>query len=348
MKLAAAALALVLFVPGLAQSQAPAPPYLLDPGESPPSVPPPASTPGSYPSATAPLGHTHPECLATYGKTPAQIEATPCGMPGGIAQPNTTYKACNQSAGFDFGGSNITLDCVNFRSSSAFGFRCNPTSGSCDNITIRRTTAKGNNASGQSQNFIRFTTYNGHAMRSALVEKSDVSQSDVLLMGGSGLNSDSLRYPGESYALVIRGNRFHHITQYPGAHTDGIYLTEAAKGVLVENNLITAVGTNPAYNWGSMIQDQPTQAGAGNHVFRNNHIITDASGAALNFDGNPVCAAPVIWNNNKVDLKSPTLFSYTKANVASCASIGSRGGISSCTGNTFENGSPLKCSSNGL
>ena len=86
-------------------------------------------------------------------------------------------------------------------------------------------------------------------------------------------------------------------------------------------------------------------APAGNHVIRNNHLISDATGDAMSFSGNPYCAAPINFDGNKIDLNSPGFFWY-KAGAVTCPRIDLRSG-SSCTGNTSEDGAPMTCGSDG-
>ena len=350
MKLAAAALSLFLIVPGMVQAQALVPPRLLYPGESPPSPPPPTPTPtptpGTYPSLTTPLGIDHPECLATYGKTAAQIAATPCGA---VESPgaNTTISACTHNGVFLFQGDNTTIDCVNWTTgATGFGMRCSNADG-CKNMTIRRSTIVGNNNQGSAQNLLLIGTNTG-AMKSILVEKNDVSRSDVLMLIDSGPDGNVLPYPGEGdKAVIVRNNRMHAVTHVPGAHTDVITIF-GGRGVLIEKNLLYGLDSPQGSNEiGSMIQNQGVSATSGNHVIRNNHVVSDTDGHTFNFDGNPYCAAPVKFDNNKVDLNgNSSVFSYTKLTVT-CPRVEERGGISSCAGNTFEDGSPLACSSDG-
>ena len=103
---------------GVSQPPPPAPAE----DEQDPIVPPKA---GSWPATNEPLGHRHPECQALYGKTPAQIEATLCGISGGKVPGDQTYTACAYTGGLDFQGSNVTFDCVKWATgNTTFGTRC--------------------------------------------------------------------------------------------------------------------------------------------------------------------------------------------------------------------------------
>jgi len=277
---------------------------------------------GTYPTATEPLGYKHPECLAVYGKTPAQIEATTCPMTNGEALANTTYSACSVNGSISFKGDNITVDCVklNAPAGNAYGIKCNSASGNCYNITLRRITATGNNGGSPVQALIKWVNYSGHI--TSLLEKSDISLSDIPIQAGSGVDSRVAKYPGENYAFVVRGNRFHHITYAPTAHTDGLYWIESPWGILFENNLMDATGSTA--NWGSSLQVQ-VMANAGNYVFQNNHVITDNTGVPFNWGISPQCecATQQKFNYNKIDIfgRHPDHYaceSSTMSNLVSC------------------------------
>jgi hypothetical protein len=315
-------------------------------------------TPGSWPSPSDPLGHRHPECLAIYGKTPAQIEATPCNVTGaGDPTAGETYTGCYHNGTLDFQGDNITFDCVKWDTgATGFGTRCQGTP--CDNIVFRRSTITGNNGVAPAQNLILMTSRGGQPLRSVLIEKCDISESDVAILCGSAANGSTNPLPGEGdKALVIRDSRLHGTTHVPGAHTDIVFLAEGCRGVLLERNLLDGSDVTPGRNVGSVLQDQPLNSNGGNHVFRNNRFVHDGSGRMFNFDRAPgttadACAAPVIfesnvfdWSYDKSDGFGDTLFSVSTTG-RECSRIESRPG-SRCTSNTFADGSAAKCSGDG-
>jgi len=301
-------------------------------------------SPGSWPSASEPMGHNDPYCEATYGKTPAEIEATPCGVTENIAA-NTTVSACTHNNVIDFQGDNITIDCVKWSTGATpFGTRCEQADG-CENIKILHSTITGNAGAGTTQSLLLFNS-RIWPFKSVLVEKNDISRSDVLVQTGSSINGDTLALPGEgNKALVIRGNRLHGVTRFGSSVTNMIYLAESPRGVLIEGNLIDGSDSIGGVEVGSLIQDMATSAPAGNHVIRNNHFISDATGDAMNFSGNPYCAAPINFDGNKIDLNSSGLFNYTLG-ATTCPRIDLRAGAS-CSGNTSEDGFPMTCAGDG-
>jgi hypothetical protein len=229
-------------------------------------------------------------------------------------------------------------------------------------LTIRRSTITGNNgacdsqglnSSGQcfygQQSLLKIGSYTG-PIKSILIEENDISRSDIPIALLTGPNGDVLGYPGEgNKAVVIRGNRIHAITQVPGAHTDLLTIFESPRGVLVENNLFDGSDSLGGANVGSNIQVQTASSAAGNFVFRNNHIISDTNGTTMNLGPatSCQCPSPIYWENNKVAFNSDTLFAYGRPTCPSgCPTLGYDANHT-CTGNTFENGSPATCQSDG-
>jgi cysteine-rich repeat protein len=303
-----------------------------------------AESTGTWPSAAEPMGHDDPYCEATYGKTAAEIESTPCGVTENIAA-NTTVSACTHNNVIDFQGDNITIDCVKWNTGATpFGTRCEQADG-CENIKILHSTITGNAGSTQTQSLLLFNSRIA-PFKSVLVENNDISRSDVLVQTGSSINGDTRAFPGEGdKALIIRGNRLHGVTRFGSSVTSMIYLAESPRGVLIENNSLDGSDSVGGVDVGSLIRDMTMGAPAGNHVIRNNHLISDATGDAMNFSGNPYCAAQILFDGNKVALNSSGVFSYTQG-AATCPRIDLRAG-SSCSGNTFEGGSPMTCASDG-
>ena len=312
---------------------------------------------GNWPSPSEPLGHRHAECEATYGMSPEEIEATPCGISGGEVPDGSSYAACTHTGALDFQGSNISFDCVNWATGSTeFGTRCEGAPG-CENVVFRRTTITGSNGNAV-QNLILLTSRGGQPLRSVLIEQSDISRSDVAILCGSAANGDLYPLPGEGdKALVIRDSRIHGTAQSPTAHTDLMFIAEGCRGVLSERNLWDGSDALRGANVGSVIQDQPGNSTGGNHVFRHNRFVHDGSGHMFNFDRNAgsstdACADPVIFESNLFDWKfdlsdgyADTLFN-TSTTGKECPRIESRAG-SSCTGNQLANGVKASCSSDG-
>lgn len=341
MKLAAAALSLVLIVPGLAQSQAPDPPYLLDPGESPPATQP----SGSYPPLTTNWGYRHPECPSA-----ATIESTSCGSTTIAA--GSTVQNCTMNGGVTFSGSNITMNCVkwNAPSSGHSGVYCG--TDSCQNIRILRTTMTGNQTpTGPPSNATVFlnlsTSYGGSGPHSMLVDKSIIKANRVgIILGGGKFDKDLVAIePG--YAFVIRNSIMREPQYYPGTgsikgdHSELIALVETVDGVLIENNLLYCEDGDTC-NTGNMLAKPSNGASIRNISMIGNRIVSDSTGYALTFDIQSstatTCVEPVQFRNNVIDL--PTGASGVW-NYGECPAIQNRTG-SSCTGNTL-NGRSAGC-----
>jgi len=351
MKLAAAALSLVLIVPGLAQSQPLVPPRLLYPGESPPSpsVPPPAPTPGSWPAANgSDVGINDPQCLALYGKTPAQIRATPCGYSSGQIPANTTLSACQHNTGLDLQGSNVKLDCVDWHLGAGSSVRC-VAGTSCDNFVLRRVTGNGpGNAEGK---LVGVADYSGRPTRTALIEDSDLSHHEDLVFCSNGVNSGVLKLPApnSAYAFVLRHSLLRQNQSTSNAHSDLLSLYDC-RGVLVENNRIDSESVISGNNISAAVEIFPfSSGGPGEFVFRNNYMSSDTNGTFVSIgrgSASAQCANNIVFDSNTFKMNSPDLLFYYNSGDRSCPSIASSPG-SSCTNNVFLGGAPAYCTATG-
>ena len=301
-----------------------------------------ASTTGTWPSLSEPWGHAHPSCLVDYGKTPKQIEATPCttsSVAGG-----TTLSACSIKGILDLVGSgdDVTLDCVFLHSESATSTltRCGG-SGGCANFRFLRSTCRGWGSAGAGK-CIGLGSHGGQSFTSVKIERSDIFRNEVPLFVQLGAGNP---LPGESAHLLVQDTRIHNITNGPSFHTDGVFVA----GVGVHRFVRSAVYVSDAEgNVGSTFQAQAGGPGSGSIVWENSFFESDNSGHMFNFDrsAGAFCFA-LHASNNVWDITGGTLFNTSSTPPKDCPGFAARPGGHTCDGNTNLSGTPLKCTGSG-
>jgi hypothetical protein len=334
--------------------------YRIDVTEEPPV------SDGTYPANDPNVwGYKHPECLATYGKTPAQIEATPCGT--NLVASNTTLSACSMTGGISFGTSNPTLDCVNVYAPVPRAIGCSGPS--CIGIKIRRSTltGAGNTNGTTATTMLAFTTtfsnpQSATGPHTALIEKSVIQNNRVGMMAGGGEMDKDIAAMETGFAIVVRNNIFRSplwpiIPPPNNIHSELVALQEGLDGLLIENNVFDCRGTwnggNPC-NTAIFLFQPSNGSSSGNVTVRGNHMIDDesqggggytftmGSASTLAAQGNPPCTQPLHFINNVIEKNVATssgLFNYS--GFTGCPAIQNRPG-STCTGNTV-NGVPTGC-----
>lgn len=308
MKLAAAALSLALIVPALAQSQAPDPPYLLDPGESPP----PTSTPGSWPAANgSDVGLNSAGCGAR----------TTYSGPNPIVANGTTISNKNFTSQLTIQADNVTISCSDIQASgSGRGIQIN--AGSDGTIVSK---VKIHNIATGTPTKAGKGIYVMGGSSNTLVENSEFSDAE------DGIHS-------EASGLVISHNWFHDMKTDAGLHSDPI-AAASGSNVMVQNNRF---GPFPSVSSTIMIQPAGSCPVMTNIDIVNNFIGGDGNGNTILLDRSVGCVCPtgIDITNNRYDSNITSAVSNGSGGKA-CPSVTQRGG--SCTGNLYFNGSPAGC-----
>ena len=320
MKFAAAALSLVLMVPGLAQSQAPAPPYLLDPGE----LPPPTSTPGSWPAADGSgVGLRHSDCPST-GMTPYTGSST---LTTGTTIHNKSY-----SGQLTVAGNNVTISCSDITNPGGnYGVLVGRSGGSANNTLITKSIIHNINTSGNHQGK---AIYNTGYSTNLTVEYSEFTAAEDFIHS-------------EGSDAVFHDNWFHNVLADapggPNLHCDAIAVASGANVTIRNNRFDRFAGLSLAM---IMVQPAGSCPSMTNIDIISNYIDGDGNGNVVLLDKSTGCTCPTgmdLTNNVFGPLAYPpasTPFTYGSGDKA-CTPVSQRGG--SCSGNKLSNGSSTGC-----
>lgn len=314
MKLAAAALALVFLVPGLAQSQAPAPPYLLDPGESPPVAPPPPSTPGAWPLADGSgVGLRHSSCPTT--NPPLYTGPTTITVNG------TRIFNARISSQLTISADNVKIECAEIQApGSGRGIQIDSGSDGAVISKVRIHNIATNTATKAGKGIY----FRGGATN-LVVEYSEFFDAE------DGIHS-------EGNGAVISYNWFHDNKNYAGLHKDPIAVASGTN-IMIRNNRF---GPFPDVSATIMVQPAGSCPTMNNIDIVNNFVGGDGNGNTILLDRSVGCACPTGIDilNNRYDSNITAPVQNGSGDKA-CPSVTQRGG--SCTGNLYFNGSPAGC-----
>ena len=175
-----------------------------------------------WPSLEEPWGHAHPTCAEDYGRTPEQIEATPCATrtPSG----DTTLTACSINGIVDLigTGDDITLDCVylHLDAPTSTLTRC-AGAGGCANFRFLRSTCRGAGSAGPGK-CIGLANHGGQGFTSVHIDRADIYRNEVPLFATLGAGA---ALPGSDVHMLVTRTRVHEITDGPSFHTDGVFVT---------------------------------------------------------------------------------------------------------------------------
>lgn len=328
----------------------------------------------AYNGTAEEIGYGMPSCLADYGRTAAQIDATPCGNLDGSGnlKPATKYSACSISGCTDLGGDDTVLDCVHWSSGNcSYLFRCE-VAGNCDDLTIKRSTLTGSYPNVTYQLFLKFHNYTSSA-RSGLIQDTIIENSNTFASCGAGVNSDVETYDSpaqddinpygsSSYALIFDRTIMRRPYTAASEHTEYFFQQEACKGVEIKNSrwdaLAGVAGVDGQGLGSSIIQVQQSSTTNGNLYVHDNYFRSDGNGVQFQFARNSIsCTAAcgdyafcstnnVFQNNIIVDNVNPVFpgVPETWLDTGNCSTCNqncpgftSRAG-SSCNGNTLNPG----------
>ena len=332
MKLAAAVLSLVLTVPGLAQSQTLAPPRLLYPGESPPSVPPPTPTPGSWPAADgSDVGLNSPGCGARSTYT----------GPSTITANNTTIANVNFNGLLRIAADNVTISCSDLSDTGGTYGVLVDGSGYGDSIATNFHITKSRVHDVATAKELAYRN-NGKGMYITGYSSGTVADYNEFTQSEDGIHS-------EGSNVLIEHNWIHDLLNSvpggPSIHCDALAVS-SGNNVMIRNNRfglflnnsLSAIMVQPAGGTGTPNNiDIVSNYIDGSPIVGSNVVLLDHQDPppGVNF-----CPTGMDLLNNQFGVYGGTAFNYGSG-IKSCTPVSQRGG--SCSGNKRIDGTPVGC-----